>query len=122
MDAHKAIVQELGLRVTAAAAAETYGIVEMLAGDAAAAERELATGYGLLEEIGETQNFPDLAAKLADALYVQGRTIKRSSSARSARLRPRRTIGPRASSGGPWAKLLRGAASWRRPRRWRGKR
>ena len=73
VDAHKAIVQELGLRVTAAAAAETYGIVEMLAGDAGAAERELASGYGLLEEIGETQNFPDLAAKLADALYVQGR-------------------------------------------------
>ena len=73
VDAHKTIVQELGLRVTAAAAAETYGIVEMLAGDAGAAERELASGYGLLEEIGETQNFPDLAAKLADALYVQGR-------------------------------------------------
>ena len=72
VEAHKAIVQELGLRVTAAAAAETYGIVEMLAGDAAAAERELATGYALLDEIGETQNFPDLAAKLADALYVQG--------------------------------------------------
>ncbi len=73
VEAHKAIVQELGLRVNAAAAAETYGIVEMLAGDAAAAERELATGYALLDEIGETQNFPDLAAKLADALYVQGR-------------------------------------------------
>jgi hypothetical protein len=73
VDAHKSIVQELGLRVTAAAAAETYGIVEMLAGAAGAAERELASGFGLLEEIGETQNFPDLAAKLADALYVQGR-------------------------------------------------
>jgi predicted ATPase/DNA-binding SARP family transcriptional activator len=72
VEAHKAIVQELGLRVTGAAAAETYGIVEMLAGDAAGAERELATGYELLDEIGETQNFPDLAAKLADALYVQG--------------------------------------------------
>jgi tetratricopeptide (TPR) repeat protein len=70
---HKALVQELGLRVTAASAAETYGIVEMLAGDPAAAERELSRGYGVLEEIGETQNFPDLAAKLADALYAQRR-------------------------------------------------
>jgi len=69
---HKATVEELGLRVTAASAAETYGIVENLAGDPAAAERELASGYGVLEEIGETQNFPDLAAKLADALYAQG--------------------------------------------------
>ena len=73
VDAHKAIAQELGLRVTAASAAETYAIVEMLAGDPAAAERELARGYRLLERIGETQNFPDLAAKLAEALYVQGR-------------------------------------------------
>jgi predicted ATPase/DNA-binding SARP family transcriptional activator len=70
---HKALVQELGLRVTAASAAETYGIVEMLAGDPAAAERELSWGFGVLEDMGETQNFPDLAAKLADALYAQGR-------------------------------------------------
>jgi tetratricopeptide (TPR) repeat protein len=70
---HKALVQELGLRVTAASAAETYGIVEMLAGDPVAAERELSWGYGVLEEIGETQNFPDLAAKLADAFYAQRR-------------------------------------------------
>jgi DNA-binding SARP family transcriptional activator len=70
---NREVVGELGLRVTAASAAETYGIVEMLAGDAAAAERELAWGYGILEEIGESQTFPDLAAKLADALYAQGR-------------------------------------------------
>jgi tetratricopeptide (TPR) repeat protein len=70
---HKAILQELGLTVTAAYAAETYGIVEMLAGDPAAAERELSRGFGVLEEIGETSTFPDLAAKLADALYAQGR-------------------------------------------------
>jgi DNA-binding SARP family transcriptional activator len=69
---HKEILQELGLTVTAASAAETYSIVEMLAGDPAAAERELSLGYGILEEIGETANFPDLAAKLADALYAQG--------------------------------------------------
>jgi DNA-binding SARP family transcriptional activator len=70
---HRQVVADLGLRVTAASAAETYGIVEMLAGDAAAAERELAWGYGILEEIGESQTFPDLAAKLADSLYAQRR-------------------------------------------------
>jgi DNA-binding SARP family transcriptional activator len=70
---HREVVGDLGLRVTAASAAETYGIVEMLAGDPAAAERELAWGHGILEEIGESQTFPDLAAKLADALYAQGR-------------------------------------------------
>lgn len=69
---HKEILQELGLTVTAASAAETYGIVEMLAGDPAAAARELSAGYDVLEEIGETATFPDLAAKLASALYAQG--------------------------------------------------
>ena len=70
---HREVLGELGLRVTAASAAETYGIVEMLAGDPAAAERELASGYETLDEIGEIATFPDLAAKLADALYAQGR-------------------------------------------------
>ena len=70
--AHKEIAEELGLRVTSASAAETYGIVELLAGDPAAAERELSQGYGILDQIGETQNFPDLAARLADVLYTQG--------------------------------------------------
>jgi DNA-binding SARP family transcriptional activator len=70
---HREVLGELGLRVTAASAAETYGIVEMLAGDPAAAERELASGYQTLDEIGEIATFPDLAAKLADALYAQGR-------------------------------------------------
>ena len=70
---HREVVEELGLRVTAASAAETYGIVEMLAGDPVAAERELRSGYEILDEIGESSTFPDLAAKLADALYAQGR-------------------------------------------------
>ena len=78
VDAHKAIVQELGL-VTAAAAAETYGIVEMLAGDAAAAERELATGYALLDEIGETQNFPISPPSSRTRSTSRGTTIERSS-------------------------------------------
>ena len=71
--ANRQVLEELGLRVTAASSAETYGIVEMLAGDPVAAERELAWGYETLDEIGESANFPDLAAKLADALYAQGR-------------------------------------------------
>ena len=45
----------------------------MLAGDPIAAERELRWGYEILDEIGESSTFPDLAAKLADALYAQGR-------------------------------------------------
>jgi hypothetical protein len=40
--------------VTEAHAAETAGIVELLAGDAAAAERELREGYEAVEEMGDT--------------------------------------------------------------------
>ncbi len=124
VDAHKELVQELGLRVTAAAAAETYGIIEMLAGDPVAAERELAWGYGLLEEIGETQNFPDLAAKLADALYVQGlddRALELS------RVSERcdgagRSFSRRAVAGSPARSCWPGKATWSRPRCWPEKR
>jgi predicted ATPase/class 3 adenylate cyclase len=70
--AHKELLEELGLKVSAASAAETYGFIEMLAGDPVAAEHKLAWGYGILDEIGESLHFPDLAAKLADALYAQG--------------------------------------------------
>jgi predicted ATPase/class 3 adenylate cyclase len=70
---HRALLEELELTVTAAHAAETYGIVEMLAGDAAAAERELRRGYETLEEKGGEMNVSPLAALLAHALSAQGR-------------------------------------------------
>ena len=73
VDQHKSILQEFDLRVTAASAAETYGMVEMLAGDPVAAEREFAHGYELLREIGEGTLSPDLAAMRARAMYAQGR-------------------------------------------------
>src|SRR5207245_2413054 len=64
---------DLGLRVTAASTAETAGIIELLAGDPAAAERELRTGYERLEEMGDTTVTPVLAALLAQALCAQER-------------------------------------------------
>jgi class 3 adenylate cyclase len=69
----RAILADLGLRVSAASATETYGIVELLAGDPAAAERELRAGYESLEQMGETFLVPVLSALLAQALYAQGR-------------------------------------------------
>jgi class 3 adenylate cyclase len=68
----KAILEDLGLSVTAASAAETYAIVELLAGEPAAAELELRRGYEILERMGETIVTPVLAALLARALYDQG--------------------------------------------------
>jgi len=70
---HRAILEDLGLKVAAGMAAEEYGLVEILAGDARAAERELRGGYDALEEIGETSILANLAASLAQALYSQDR-------------------------------------------------
>ncbi len=69
----RAILEDLGLRVTAAAAAETAALVEVLAGDLVAAERELRAGYDRLAEMGRTSNLPILAALLAQTLFAQGR-------------------------------------------------
>jgi DNA-binding SARP family transcriptional activator len=71
-----AIVEDLGLRVTAASAAETYGEVELLAGDAAAAERRLRPAYSQLAEMGESSTSVNLAALLTEALHCQGRDLE----------------------------------------------
>ncbi|PYO44610.1 MAG: adenylate/guanylate cyclase domain-containing protein, partial [Gemmatimonadetes bacterium] len=70
---YRAILEDLGLTVTAASASETSAIVELLAGEPAAAERELRRGFASLERMGETFNQPNLAAMLAHALHAQGR-------------------------------------------------
>jgi DNA-binding SARP family transcriptional activator/tetratricopeptide (TPR) repeat protein len=67
------ILEDLGLRVAAAMATEVYGLIEMLADDPIAAERQLRTGYETLEEMGETSILSNLAAMLAQALHAQGR-------------------------------------------------
>jgi tetratricopeptide (TPR) repeat protein len=68
-----AIVDDLGLRVTAASAAETYAEVELLAGDAPAAEQRLRSSYAQLEEMGESSTSVNLAALLTQSLLAQGR-------------------------------------------------
>jgi DNA-binding SARP family transcriptional activator len=73
MSLFRKILDELGLRVTAASASETEGLVELLAGDPVAAERKLRSGYQQLEEMGETFTRANLAALLAQALHAQSR-------------------------------------------------
>jgi DNA-binding SARP family transcriptional activator len=73
IERHRALVQELELSVSAAHAAESYGIVEMLAGDPVAAERELRRGYETLEQLGGEMMVSPLTALLAQALSAQGR-------------------------------------------------
>jgi ATP/maltotriose-dependent transcriptional regulator MalT len=48
--------------------------IELLAGDAAAAEHELRTGYRMLEEIGDVHVRPTIAAYLAAVLAQEGRS------------------------------------------------
>ena len=67
-----AIFEELGL-TRYSAASDIDGIVEMLAGDLAAAEERLRAGYLVLEEMGDKAFRPTTAAHLAQALFAQGR-------------------------------------------------
>jgi len=69
----RAICEDLGLAVLAAAIAQISGTLERLAGDPSAAERELRRGYDALEALGETYYRPTVAAQLAQALYAQER-------------------------------------------------
>ena len=65
--------EDLGLTVELGGSYYAAGLLEMLAGDPAAAERELSRGYALLEGVGETAYRSTLSAELAHALYAQGR-------------------------------------------------
>jgi hypothetical protein len=59
--------------------------IELLAGDAGAAERELRAGYRTLEEIGDVHLRPTVAAYLAAALAQEGRPAEAEELARFAR-------------------------------------
>ncbi len=70
----RSLAEELGLEATLAAQVATgVGEIELLAGDPAAAERELRPACETLERIGELGYLSSAAPPLADALYLQGR-------------------------------------------------
>ncbi len=68
----RTILRELGLELVAAYAAEVYAANELLAGDAAAGEREARTAYEVFAPSGELAA-PTLAAVLARMVAAQGR-------------------------------------------------
>jgi tetratricopeptide (TPR) repeat protein len=72
MNRARRILEELGNRLTLAADQVT-ALVEMLAGDPAAAEAKLREGIQVLQEVGETGFLSTSAAQLAQALVVLGR-------------------------------------------------
>jgi tetratricopeptide (TPR) repeat protein len=69
----QASFEELGQFLPLAGARLDSGLVEVLAGDPEAAERELASGYELLESIGGTSVLSSVAAVLGGAVLAQGR-------------------------------------------------
>ena len=70
----KEILDALGQGVSAAAITTWSSAIELLAGDAGAAERELRPALERLQEIGERGNLASIAAQLAEALHAQGRS------------------------------------------------
>jgi hypothetical protein len=68
----RVVYEELGLRYMRAARSLASGSVELLAGDPAAAVRELRWGYDALEMMGERGTRSTLAAFLSQALVEQG--------------------------------------------------
>ncbi|MFL6016976.1 MAG: BTAD domain-containing putative transcriptional regulator [Gaiellaceae bacterium] len=67
----RAILDDLGTNVLAASTISSE--IEMLAGDPAAAERDLRRDFDALTELGETYLRSTVAGDLAQAVYLQGR-------------------------------------------------
>ncbi len=67
------LLVELGWTFVAAIGSIVSGPVEMLAGDAVAAEAELRRDYETLDRLGDRNFISTVAAYLAEALYRQGR-------------------------------------------------
>jgi predicted ATPase/class 3 adenylate cyclase len=69
----RASLEELGYHLMAALTSLDSSLIELLAGDVAAAELELRTDYQRLEEMGERNYISTTAGLLADVLYRQNR-------------------------------------------------
>jgi tetratricopeptide (TPR) repeat protein len=69
----RAQLEEFGWNLYAALTSLDSGPVELLAGDASAAEVELRRDYRALEQMGERNYIATTAGFLAEALYAQGR-------------------------------------------------
>ena len=69
----RSLLEDAGAGVQASAISGRIGPIELLAGDAAAAEAELRNGYESLTGIGEVYFASTIAASLGEVLFVQGR-------------------------------------------------
>jgi class 3 adenylate cyclase/tetratricopeptide (TPR) repeat protein len=69
----RSLLEDLGHGVHVASSSLDIAVVELLAGDAAAAERELRPDYRELESMGENFYLSTMASMLARAVLAQGR-------------------------------------------------
>jgi DNA-binding SARP family transcriptional activator len=69
----RALLEELGLRMGLALAADCYGWIELLAGEPAHAAREFRAGLQMTEDMGDSATGSSLLAMLALAEYENGR-------------------------------------------------
>jgi class 3 adenylate cyclase/tetratricopeptide (TPR) repeat protein len=67
------LAQEIGLEYALGAVAQQGGYIELLAGDAPAAERWLRLAWEAIERMGDWSHLPTTAPLLANALLEQGR-------------------------------------------------
>jgi class 3 adenylate cyclase/tetratricopeptide (TPR) repeat protein len=72
----QALWDELGMAARRALRSIDASTIELLAGDAEAAERELRTGFRMFEEIGDVHLRPTIAAYLAATLAQEGRSTE----------------------------------------------
>jgi DNA-binding SARP family transcriptional activator len=93
----KMIFQDLGQVFMTARFAFAIGSVEMLAGDPAAAERELRAGYELFTAMGERSQSLRFASAISRAVYAQGRyeEAKRWAEMAEAATKMKRSVGTR---------------------------
>jgi len=69
----RAMLTRLGAKLTLAIVPFHSGVIELIAGDPAAAERELRAGYQALQAMGEQGYLTSTTAILAEAVYAQDR-------------------------------------------------
>ncbi|HEY3022009.1 MAG TPA: adenylate/guanylate cyclase domain-containing protein [Actinomycetota bacterium] len=69
----RALLEEYGMKLSAALTSLDSGLVELIAGDPEVAEAELRRDYEELDRMGESNYRATIAGFLAEALYRQGR-------------------------------------------------
>ena len=109
---------ELGFKLDAAMS-HNEAVVELLAGNPAAAEENLRTGYRALEDMGERMFRSTTAAFLARAVLEQGREEEAEELAELSAQLPQKATCSRKSFGAAFVRgCSQGVRSLRRPRCW----